>query len=571
VPPSIEALIAARLDQLPAAERAVLERGSVIGTQFGAGEVARLSDEAESASVRSVLMAMVRRDLLRPDPEATLAMGADDEAFRFRHQLIRDGAYAGMSKAERARLHGRYAAFLEEVPAEQLHQLDEVIGYHFEQAHVHWAALGGDPGLPDTASRAASHLAAAGLRASHRDDVPATANLLARAARLLRPADPQRVAFLPRLAGALVALGRFDDAEAAVREVIEATDNGSDPTARVMALLRRASLAGLKGASAAEIKPDIDEALAIGQRTGDPAQLSQTHHSLAGIAMIVGRLGEARREEELALDAAQQLGDLDLEVDARRGLSWATREGTSRPADMGRLLAETLAFAREHGRRGMEAFELRAQAIEAARHGRIPEARQLLAESRAVLEDIGASLLLAATANERGQLESLAGDPAARERELREGYEQLRAMGERGLLSTIAADLADALLDLGRVDEAEAMCAVAEEAGAEDDMVTQVVVRTVRARLAAARGRMEEALTLVADAVALADQGEYYDLRTRSRQAFAQLHMDAGRVEEARARAQEVLDLARARGDVVFEAKATELLERAEMSRPTPG
>jgi class 3 adenylate cyclase/tetratricopeptide (TPR) repeat protein len=563
VPPSIEALIAARLDQLPAEERAVLERGSVIGTQFGAGEVARLSDEAESGSVRSSLMSMVRRDLLRPDPEATLAIGADDEAFRFRHQLIRDGAYAGMSKAERARLHERYAAVLEEMPAEQLHQLDEVIGYHFEQAHLLWAALGGEPDQPDTASRAASHLAAAGLRASHRGDIPATANLLARAARLLQPADPQRVAFLPRLAGAHVALGRFDEAEAAVREAIEATDNGSDPTARVMALLRRASLAGLRGASAAEIKPDIDEALAIGQRTGDPAQLSQTHHSLGGLAMVVGRLSESRREQELALDAAQQVGDLDLEADARSGLSWATWEGTSPAADMHRLLAETLAFAREHGRRSMEASQLRAQAIEAARHGRIPEARKLLAESRAVLEDIGASLLLAATANDRGQLESLAGDLVARERELREGYEQLRAMGERGLLSTIAADLADALLDLGRTDEAESVCEIAKEAGAEDDVLTQVGVRLVRARLAAAHGRMDEALASVADAVALADQGEYYDTLTRSRLAFAQLHMDAGRVEEARARAQELLDLARARGDVVFEAKATDLLERA--------
>ncbi|MDP9273508.1 MAG: hypothetical protein M3O93_08300, partial [Chloroflexota bacterium] len=84
-------------------------------------------------------------------------------------------------------------------------------------------------------------------------------------------------------------------------------------------------------------------------------------------------------------------------------------------------------------------------------------------------------------------------------------------------------------------------------------------------------GRMDESLASVADAVALADQGEYYDMLTRSRLAFAQLHLDAGRVEEARARAHELLDLAQARGDVVFEAKAADLLERAEMSRPTPG
>ena len=204
---------------------------------------------------------------------------------------------------------------------------------------------------------------------------------------------------------------------------------------------------------------------------------------------------------------------------------------------------------------------LNVQAIEEARRGRIPEARRLMAECLAILEDLGALLWMAGTSRERGYVEFLAGDPAARERVLREGYEQLSAMGERGLLSTIAADLADALLELGRLDEAEAMCTVAEEAGAEDDVFTQVGVRLVRGRLAAARGSMDEALTSVASALALADEGEYYELRTGSRLVFAQLLLDAGRLDEARARAEEVLDLARPRGDVVFAGRARDLIE----------
>jgi ATP/maltotriose-dependent transcriptional regulator MalT len=153
---------------------------------------------------------------------------------------------------------------------------------------------------------------------------------------------------------------------------------------------------------------------------------------------------------------------------------------------------------------------------------------------------------------------------------LREGYEQLNAMGERGALSTIAADLSDALVDLGRLDEAESMCAVAQDAGAEDDIFTHVGVRLVRGRLAAARGRMDEALASVGDALALADQGEYYELRTLSRLVSAQLLLDAGRIDEARARAQEVLVLARQRGDVVFEGRAKDLLERTDVSSPAP-
>jgi tetratricopeptide (TPR) repeat protein len=193
-----------------------------------------------------------------------------------------------------------------------------------------------------------------------------------------------------------------------------------------------------------------------------------------------------------------------------------------------------------------------------------------MAACHAILEDLGGRrLMIAGLSSEQGFLEFLVGDPAARERVLREGYEQLSAMGERSFLSTIAADLADALADLGRLDEADAMCAVADEAGAEDDLSTQVGVRLVRGRLSAARGSLDEALASVASAVALADQGEFYDLRTSSKLVYGQLLLDAGRIEEARAPAQEVLDLASTRRDVFFEGRARDLLERMAVSGAT--
>jgi predicted ATPase len=263
LPPTIEALLAARLDLLPRDERAVLGRASVVGRQFGAGEVAYLSDGSGPASVRPALMAMVRRDLLRPDPDALLPLGPEDEAFQFRHQLIRDGAYAGMSKAERARLHERYGQWLENLPDERLRQLDEVIGYHFEQAHVLRAQLGGDMGSLDTARVAARHLAAAGLRAWERDDAAATASLSARAATLLPAADPERIALLPTLTRGLIASGRLDEGKVVLNEAIEATSDGSNQAARGEALVLRSVLAGIKGASAAEMMPDLEAALAI--------------------------------------------------------------------------------------------------------------------------------------------------------------------------------------------------------------------------------------------------------------------------------------------------------------------
>jgi class 3 adenylate cyclase/tetratricopeptide (TPR) repeat protein len=561
LPPTIAALLAARLDQLAPGERALAQRASVVGQSFEQAALVELLPAGQRGGLSRDLLALVRKEMIRPD-RSVLSAG---DAYRFRHLLIRDAAYDALPKAERADLHARFAAWLERATGDRAQEYQEIIGYHLEQAHHYRIDLGLlDPSTTALAERAASHLAGAGLRAYDRIDWAATANLLTRAATLLPRADPQRVAFLPRLGRTLLRLGRFDDAQAALDEVIEATADGSNPAARVFALWVRPGLALLKGATQEEIKPDVDEALAIAEATGDPAQLAYAHGGLAGLAYGTGRLREARRELELAFDAAQRSGDPNLEAEARISLAEVKTEGPALAAEIDQVLADTLAWARDHGRRRMEAGVLRIQATEAASRGRIPEARRLLAECTGIFEEVGALLVLASTIPwDRANLEFLAGDPVARERVLREGYEQLSAMGERGNLSNFAADLADALVDLGRLDEAESMFSVAAEAGAVDDVWTQVSVRLGRGRLAAARGNMDEALTSVAGGLALADEGEYYALRMGSRLVLAQLLLDAGRTGDARARAQEVLDLARPGRDVVLKARARDLMHRA--------
>ncbi len=354
---------------------------------------------------------MVRRDLLQPDPEATLPMGADDEGFAFRHQLIRDATYAGLAKAERARLHERYADWLEELPADRLRQLDEVVGYHLEQAHRLWAELEGAPGQSDTAARAAAHLGAAGRRAVERWDSPAAANLLARAAALLPAADPQRIGLLPRLAQALLGLGRFEECQAALAEVIEATADGSDPGARVKALCVRPDLVGSQGATVADRTADIDEALAIAESTADPAQLATVHLARHGLSWHTGRIAEARRECELAITAAAQAGDLALETSARGELTGLVFAGTSSSAEIDRAFVETLALARERGILLLEAVVSGKYAVEAARRGRLPEARELAAESRARILDLGMPMANVGSAERWERIEFLAGDP----------------------------------------------------------------------------------------------------------------------------------------------------------------
>ena len=193
VPPTIQALLAARLDQLHPTEREVLERGSIEGRTFHRGAVQALSPT--EVELRTPLTALVRRELVRPDR----AQFPGEDAYRFRHLLIRDAAYDALPKTVRAELHERFAMWLAEHGV-GLVELDEVTGYHLERAYRYRVELGpGGPGAQALARRAAERLAAAGRRASTRGDLRAAASLLGRAEELFAPGDPDRLDVLPTL------------------------------------------------------------------------------------------------------------------------------------------------------------------------------------------------------------------------------------------------------------------------------------------------------------------------------------------------------------------------------------
>jgi predicted ATPase len=133
---------------------------------------------------------------------------AEEDAFRFHHVLLRDVAYDSLPKVERAVLHERFAAWLDERLPERAAEFDEILGYHLEMAYRYESELGaaGERGRW-LAERAAQRLAAAGLRARARGDMPASANLLSRALDLLPPEDAARSELLPALQEALLESG----------------------------------------------------------------------------------------------------------------------------------------------------------------------------------------------------------------------------------------------------------------------------------------------------------------------------------------------------------------------------
>jgi predicted ATPase len=164
-PATVQSLLAARIERLPAGERAVLQLASVVGKVFWWGAMAELSSVADRSGVGSRLQALVRRELIRPDT----APFAGEDAFRFRHILIRDAAYQSLPLVARADLHERFATWMERSVTQEVHEFDEIIGHHLEQAVRYLSALRpGDDRIGDMAVRAATYLADSGLRALRR-------------------------------------------------------------------------------------------------------------------------------------------------------------------------------------------------------------------------------------------------------------------------------------------------------------------------------------------------------------------------------------------------------------------
>jgi predicted ATPase len=186
VPPTLRALVAARLDQLDNTERRVLERAAVEGEIFHRGAVRALGPE--ETQVTPQLASLVRKGLIRPEKSEF----EGEDGFRFRYLLLRDAAYDSLPKAKRADLHERFAAWVEGRSVGRP-ELDEILGYHLEQSYRYRAELGPiDDEARALGERAARRFAGAGRRAARRGDVRAASGLLRRASDLLPAGHPGR-------------------------------------------------------------------------------------------------------------------------------------------------------------------------------------------------------------------------------------------------------------------------------------------------------------------------------------------------------------------------------------------
>ncbi len=552
-PRSIMALLEARLDGLSPPERSAIERAAIEGKQFHLGAVRALSDEG--SRVDRHVMALVRRDLIRPDR----SLFAGEDAFRFRHLLIRDAAYQRLPKQTRSELHERYADWLESAARDRAAEFDEIVGYHLEQACRLIGELGPlDERARALAGRAAVPLMAAGRRALDRGDVPATLNLLSPAAELIPERSPERPMLLADLALALEGSGRYDEERAALDEAAALAEKASDLRSAAIAKIRmgwlRSHLAAVLDES---LLGELVALLPSLEQLADDRALGEALCAIGAGRFYLGQTEEAEAALERAIRHAQGAGDRRTEG-VSLGLQGECLAAGPTPVDGALARLPSLV-----GRSGRSKFVESTAAIDfavlSAMAGRIDEARDGWRRAIDIMQELGQRMRAAANTMDLAWIELMAGDPALAEAPLREACVTLERSGEKGWLSTVAGFLAEVLWRRGKPDEAERFTAMSREAAAADDWISQMQWRATQAKLLADRGELGEAELLAREAVELMDRTDYLVNRGDARISLAYVLRKAGRPIEAAEAAREALDLYERKGDIA-DARTTRAL-----------
>jgi predicted ATPase/class 3 adenylate cyclase len=548
VPLTVQAVLAARIDRLPPTERTVAQRASVQGRAFSRRALAELVGDRDLATLDMTLGALQRRELIQRDPRAL--EGAD--GLRFSHGLIRDAAYRFLPKETRSELHERLARWLDRAAEQPLGEQEEVVGYHLEQAY-HYRAELGRVGAQERAlgAEAARRLDSSGRRAFARSDLPAAVKLLERAEALLSRGDRARAELLPTLGAALTEAGRLSEAERVLEAAVDCSRINDDEHLEAHAIVEQLFL---------RIQVDTEKAMTEARERGERLRVTfEANQDARGLCKLwrlralvhwlEGRCLAADAAWEQAAEHAREAGG-----DRERAeiLLWVASSAFYGPTPVEQAIRRCEAIRNEvRGDRRAAAATRYPLAGLYAMIGRFDAARELLDLASRALEDLGFVTLNSSLAQYDGLVELLAGDLARAEERLRFGLGRLEEMGERAFVSTLAALLAEVLYRRGRHDEAARFVDRSVEAAAPDDLEAQIAWRTVRAKLLATAGHLDNAETLARDAVSLAAKTDWSNDHAAACVALGEVLQKQGRPEQAQAVMREALALYEAKGNIV--------------------
>ncbi|HEY7019361.1 MAG TPA: AAA family ATPase [Gaiellaceae bacterium] len=528
IPDTLQALIAARIDRLAPEAKALLQRAAVIGRIFWEGALLRLSPELESLD--APLDDLRLREFVLDEERSSIR---GERAYKFKHVLIREVAYAGLSKSARAEHHARFAEWLKERAGEELL---EIRAFHLERATSLLTELDGSAPV-ELQREAAEALAEAGLRAFARE-----ANRTARH-HFVRSVELEPT--LRRRYLAARAADRLSDLPAVSREmeeVLAAAIQEGDVWTQGRALVALAEAAVLREADVRAAEEMIENALQV----LEPDDLTGRFRALRARATIAWMRGDLAKEEKVMLEGlelARKAGRKDFESEASDELAsvYLARLQLDRAApliEQAILLAEESGSAETRGRALRFAGQLHLQ------RGELDDAEAALNAAHEHLAEAGAAWNLGRTLNFSAWTARGKGDIARAERLFRESIRILAPLEDRATLCETQRGLAELLLAQGRIDEAERFALAARETVGPHDVSSLATTTASLGLVRAAQGRDDEAEELLREANETISTTEHRHIQCNTLKALTQFLRDHGRDDEAdelEARREEVL------------------------------
>jgi len=543
IPPSVQALLSARLDRLAPEERVVAERASVVGRVFDRGAVIELAPEALRAGVGPQLQSLIRKELIRQEPTPGMA---GEDSFRFRHLLIRDAAYEALPKAERADLHARFAGWLERAAGDRLAEYQEIVAYHLEQAVLYQRQLGMARGDTELVERASRHLEDAARHAVEKGDVTTAIGLLSRAIDLV-PESDRDPRVLNDLADALLVAGSYDRAAKVLDAAETAASARADAPARSLVQLNRERLhrflrGGERTMTPGELRELADQLAALGELDGSARAVSL----IANNAWGRGQSSQTLQLLDEAIELARRAGARRTERDCEVFRLVTLGLGLTPHAE---ILDECAAWLAEpRGVRHAVALSVSAMSYRAL--GQFPQARANLHEAIAELAELGRETTALAANIGWYFLERHAGDSRPAEPMIRAAYERCGELGDREYGCTLAAALGHILVDRGAAEDALGYTEISERDSDPEDVVNEIMWRTARARAHAALGRIDDALEIMDVAIRLCEATEWPETHGDALTDLGSILEAADRLDDARAAYRRAIELYEAKGNV---------------------
>jgi class 3 adenylate cyclase/tetratricopeptide (TPR) repeat protein len=516
IPDTLQALIAARIDHLPPGEKSVLQRAAVIGRTFWAGAVGHLGGDGDG-ELEPLLDDLLLREFVLTEPRSSIS---GEDAYRFKHVLIREVAYGGLSKTARARHHRRFAEWLGERAREEML---EVRAYHLDQASALLAELDGAPPA-ELAEEAADALERAGKRALARE-ANATARRLLHRSVELEPTLERRY----QAARAAWRMSEFPVVSNEMEDVLLGARQVGDKALEARALTALAHVTLQREGDVGRAEQLAEKALEVSE--DDESRLDAVA-LLESAAWWRGRLREAEAYAEEELEIARRLERQDLEADALldlAGIYVSRREGERAEP----VIAQALMLAEESGSLSGKGRAYKELGDLYSFRGLHEEALAEYGRARDLFAEVGAATNLARSIMTIGRLVARRGETAEAERLFRESIGILKPLEDRGTLCEVQRSLAEVLLQQGKIDAAEVYALKAVETVAPEDASSQSTTRKTLALVRAAQGRDDEAEALFREAIEILERSEYTRFLSEPLKAIIQFFEERGRVEDA--------------------------------------